>query len=104
MQHFTGVLGEYKGINFPSHVLEDLPAVSEKDALDLQFALDMECDFVSVSCIRNINDVEEVRMLIGNSRIKVLSKIEVSLTLGGDRTFAERSPNVVFVIFSAISA
>lgn len=74
----SGVLGEYKGINFPSHVLEDLPAVSEKDAEDLRFALEMGCDFISVSCIRNIHDVEEVRMLIGNSRIKVLSKIEVS--------------------------
>ncbi|KAI9032294.1 pyruvate kinase [Hyaloraphidium curvatum] len=91
----NGELGEFKGINFPSHVLEDLPAVSEKDAEDLKFALDMECDFISVSCIRNLHDVEEVRMLIGNSRIKVLSKIENERSLENFEAILRISDGIV---------
>ncbi|KAI9099745.1 pyruvate kinase [Phlyctochytrium arcticum] len=72
----TGLLGENKGINFPSHIIEDLPAVSEKDKEDVSFALNQEVDFISVSCIRNIEDVEEVRLLLGNHKVKLLAKIE----------------------------
>ncbi|KAJ3088172.1 hypothetical protein HK102_009400 [Quaeritorhiza haematococci] len=72
----SGYLGPNKGINFPSHVIEDLPAVSEKDKADISFAIEQGVDFISVSCIRNIDDVEEVRLLLGNSKIKLLAKIE----------------------------
>ncbi|KAJ3195436.1 hypothetical protein HK101_000208 [Irineochytrium annulatum] len=72
----SGYLGENKGINFPSYVIEELPAVSPKDAADITFAISQKVDFISVSCIRTIEDVEEVRMLLGNSKIKLLAKIE----------------------------
>ncbi|KAJ3118602.1 hypothetical protein HDU96_000063 [Phlyctochytrium bullatum] len=65
-----------RGINFPSYVIEELPAVSAKDAADIRFAISQGVDFISVSCIRNIEDIEEVRMLLGNSKIKLLAKIE----------------------------
>ncbi|KND02257.1 pyruvate kinase [Spizellomyces punctatus DAOM BR117] len=72
----TGILGENKGINFPSHVIEDLPAVSDKDKADISYAMAQNVDFISVSCIRNIDDVEEVRLLLGNHKVKLLAKIE----------------------------
>lgn len=72
----SGYLGENKGINFPSYVIEELPTVSPKDMKDIQFAIEQGVDFVSVSCIRHIEDVEEVRLLLGNSKIKLLAKIE----------------------------
>ncbi|KAJ1553508.1 hypothetical protein HK405_007706 [Cladochytrium tenue] len=72
----SGFLGENKGINFPSYIIEDLPSVSAKDAADIDFAIAQKVDFLSVSCIRNIDDVEEVRLLLGNSKIKLLAKIE----------------------------
>ncbi|KAJ3320850.1 hypothetical protein HDU76_000204 [Blyttiomyces sp. JEL0837] len=72
----SGYLGENKGINFPSYIIEELPTVSAKDSADINFAIDEGVDFLSVSCIRNIEDVEEVRMLLGNSKIKLLAKIE----------------------------
>ncbi|KAJ3109099.1 hypothetical protein HDU97_009217 [Phlyctochytrium planicorne] len=72
----SGYLGENKGINFPSYVIEELPAVSAKDAADISFAISQGVDFLSVSCIRTIEDIEEVRMLLGNSKIKLLAKIE----------------------------
>ncbi|KAJ3130280.1 Pyruvate kinase [Nowakowskiella sp. JEL0407] len=72
----SGYVGENKGINFPSHVIEELPALSEKDKKDLNFALDTGVDFISLSCIRNIEDVEEARLMLGNSKAKLLAKIE----------------------------
>ncbi|KAJ3121186.1 hypothetical protein HK098_003912 [Nowakowskiella sp. JEL0407] len=83
-----------QGINFPSHVIEELPALSDKDKKDLNFALDLGVDFISLSCIRNIEDVEEaryiqqhildaninllkfIRLMLGNSKSKLLAKIE----------------------------
>ncbi|KAI9340415.1 pyruvate kinase [Zopfochytrium polystomum] len=72
----SGWLGENKGINIPAYVIEDLPAVSPKDAADIDFALSLDVDFLSVSCIRNIDDVEEARLLLGNSKVKLLAKVE----------------------------
>ncbi|TPX30537.1 pyruvate kinase [Synchytrium microbalum] len=72
----SGWLGENKGINFPSYIIEELPAVSPKDEEDILFAIKLGVDFLSVSCIRNVSDVEEVRILLGNSKVKLLSKIE----------------------------
>jgi pyruvate kinase len=71
-----GYLGENKGINFPSYIIEELPTVSAKDHADITFAIEQGVDFLSISCIRNIEDVEEVRMLLGNTKIKLLAKIE----------------------------
>ncbi|KAL2919823.1 Pyruvate kinase [Polyrhizophydium stewartii] len=72
----NGILGENKGINFPERTIEDLPAISEKDRKDMLFAMKQDVDFISISCIRDIQDAEEVRMLLGNSQIKMLAKIE----------------------------
>lgn len=56
--------------------IQDLPAVSEKDRADVLFAIEQEVDYISVSCIRDIEDIEEVRLLLGNSRVKLIAKIE----------------------------
>ncbi|KAJ3411820.1 hypothetical protein HDV05_001662 [Chytridiales sp. JEL 0842] len=72
----SGFLGENKGINFPSYIIEELPTISAKDAEDIAFAIEHGVDFLSISCIRTIEDVEEVRMLLGNTKIKLLAKIE----------------------------
>jgi pyruvate kinase len=71
-----GILGENKGINFPQLMIRDLPAVSEKDKNDILFAIENECDFVSVACLRDQADLQEVRLLLGNSDIKIIGVIE----------------------------
>jgi pyruvate kinase len=79
----NGMLGENKGITFPQHTIEDLPALSAQDKLDVLFAIEQMVDYVSVSCMRDIEDVEELRywdliqrLVLGNTRIKMLAKIE----------------------------
>ncbi|KAI8613712.1 pyruvate kinase [Chytriomyces sp. MP71] len=72
----SGHLGEFKGINMPDYVIEELPTISAKDALDIKFAIKHNVDIITVSCIRSLEDIQEVRLLLGNSKTKVFAKIE----------------------------
>ena len=56
-----GILESNKGINFPQHTIEDLPPLSAKDREDVVFAIEQEVDFISISCLRNKEDLEELR-------------------------------------------
>jgi pyruvate kinase len=55
-----GLLGESKGINLPG-VLVRTPSLTEKDSLDLEFALNHEVDAIAVSFVRTAEDVTLVR-------------------------------------------
>ncbi|KAI8617017.1 pyruvate kinase [Chytriomyces sp. MP71] len=68
--------GSRKGINMPDYVIEELPTVSPKDALDIKFAIKHNVDIITVSCIRSLEDIQEVRLLLGNSKTKIFAKIE----------------------------
>ena len=70
-----GVLGETKGVNLPGKVV-DLPAITAKDADDIRFGIDQKVDFIAASFIRKAADVLEIRGLLGDSGIKIISKIE----------------------------
>lgn len=72
----NGYLSANKGINFPERSIDDLPALSSKDKDDVKFAIQQGVDFVSVSCLRDEEDIQELRLALGNSQIKVLAKIE----------------------------
>jgi pyruvate kinase len=55
-----GLLGESKGINLPG-VLVRTPSLTEKDSIDLEFALNHEVDAIAVSFVRTAEDVTLVR-------------------------------------------
>ena len=55
-----GVLGESKGINLPG-VLVRTPSLTEKDSVDLEFALHHGVDAIAVSFVRTAEDVRLVR-------------------------------------------
>ena len=55
-----GMLGESKGINLPG-VLVRTPSLTEKDSLDLEFALNHGVDAIAVSFVRTAEDVTLVR-------------------------------------------
>src|SRR5580658_8828578 len=55
-----GMLGENKGINLPGIAVR-VPSLTEKDAADLEFALNNGVDAVAVSFVRTAEDVRLVR-------------------------------------------
>jgi len=55
-----GMLGEHKGINLPGIAVR-VPSLTEKDNIDLEFALKNGVDAVAVSFVRTAEDVRLVR-------------------------------------------
>ncbi|WP_333862084.1 pyruvate kinase [Chitinophaga sp.] len=72
-----GVLSSKKGFNLPDTKVS-LPALTEKDEIDLDFIIDNECDWVALSFVRNVKDLALLRKRLSdrNSKIKIISKIE----------------------------
>ncbi|MDW8411420.1 MAG: pyruvate kinase [Acidobacteriota bacterium] len=65
-----GILGEHKGINFPSSTLS-IPSITEKDLKDIEFGLSLQVDFFALSFVRNANDCLEAKKLIESSAKKL---------------------------------
>jgi pyruvate kinase len=72
-----GTIKPSKGVNLPSSSLP-IPALTEKDRIDLQFALAAGADYVALSFVRTAEDVEELRALIdaAGSPARIVAKIE----------------------------
>jgi pyruvate kinase len=74
---FPGVLSSKKGFNLPDTNVS-LPALTEKDEIDLDFIIDHDCDWVALSFVRHVDDLLYLRKRLKdrNSKLKVISKIE----------------------------
>ena len=72
-----GVIYGRKSVNIPG-VAIDLPSVTERDARFINWAIDMDVDFIAHSFVRKKEDVLAVKKIIEerNSTIKIISKIE----------------------------
>jgi pyruvate kinase len=72
-----GELGEHKGINAPG---VDLPsgALTDKDARDLQFGIELGVDFVALSFVQTPEDIAAARAILSQARadIPIVAKIE----------------------------
>jgi pyruvate kinase len=72
-----GLLFSRKGVSLPE-VRVDLPAVTEKDAADLTWAVAHGADFVAVSFVRRAEHVEDVRRRVAEAggRLGIIAKVE----------------------------
>ncbi|MEZ0580926.1 pyruvate kinase [Nocardioides sp. MH1] len=72
-----GQVSNNKGINLPG-VAVSVPALSEKDADDLRFALRLGVDYVALSFVRSAADAEDVRKIMREEGVilPVVAKIE----------------------------
>ena len=74
-----GLLKEHKGMNLPG-IRVSAPALTEKDIVDLEFAVRMGVDYVGLSFVQRPEDVVDLRSRIPKS-IKIISKIEKDTAL-----------------------
>ncbi len=69
-----GPLRDHKGVNLPGVILPISP-ITEKDRADLEFALDLGCDWIALSFIQRPEDLTEARRLVGD-RAAIMTKVE----------------------------
>lgn len=69
-----GTISNHKGVNVPDVELP-LAALSEKDRADLEFACSLGVDWLALSFVQRVQDVEEARELVAG-RAAIMCKIE----------------------------
>jgi pyruvate kinase len=72
-----GILGEHKGINLPGVQLH-VPALTDKDRVDLRFAMARGADYLAVSFVRRPEDVALAKALVRRAKrdTPVIAKLE----------------------------
>ena len=72
-----GVVSDNKGISLPGMNVS-VPALSEKDIADLEFALTLTVDFIALSFVRSPTDIDLVHEIMDKAgvRLPVIAKVE----------------------------
>ena len=72
-----GILSSKKGLNLPDTKIS-LPALTEKDLIDLDFIIDQNVDWIALSFVRQVKDITDLKEILKkrNSTSKVIAKIE----------------------------
>ncbi len=66
----SGLLYPHKGINLFQSLPYSKPFLKARDREDLEFAVREEVEFVTVSCVRNVGDVQEIREFLALTQQK----------------------------------
>ena len=72
-----GLLGERKGINLPGVALP-IDSLTEKDIIDLKWAVEQNADYIALSFVRRASDCENAKRLINEAggHAPLIAKIE----------------------------
>jgi pyruvate kinase len=73
-----GPISSKKGMNFPDSELT-IPAITDKDKIDVKFAVTQHLDYIAASFVRRKSDIEDLRTLLreyGGQEINVIAKLE----------------------------
>lgn len=76
-----GTIRSHKGVNLP-HSRITFPILTNKDIQDLKFGLQSDVDYVALSFVRSVEDIQNIKKLIrkynpkGYEEPKVIAKIE----------------------------
>ena len=70
-------LGSRKSVNVPG-VRINLPSLTEKDRVNIQYAIEQDIDFIAHSFVRNKQDILDIKEILdaAGSDIKIIAKIE----------------------------
>jgi pyruvate kinase len=85
-----------KGVNLPDTNIS-LPALTEKDLVDLQFIIGQKVDWVALSFVRKAEDIIDLkaRLAKANSVTKVMAKIEMPSALKDLRNIILESDGIM---------
>ena len=91
-----GRLSSKKGINLPDTKIS-LPALTDKDLVDLDFIIDQELDWVALSFVRSVKDIIILRNKLQErkSKTKIIAKIEKPEALANIRDIIVESDGIM---------
>lgn len=70
-----GEVRPLQGVNFP-HTVTTTSTITDKDKKDLSFILTKNPDWIAISFVQSPRDINDVKDLIGDSKSKIMCKIE----------------------------
>ncbi|MGQ7829999.1 pyruvate kinase [Altererythrobacter sp. Z27] len=88
-----GVISDRKGVNVPDAEVP-IPALTEKDRRDLDFAVDQGVDWIGLSFVQRPEDLAEARKLIGG-RAALCAKIEKPMAIRRLHEIIEMSDGIM---------
>lgn len=93
---YGGILSPKKGVNLPDTNIS-LPALTEKDLIDLEFIIGQEVDWVALSFVRKAEDIVDLKRRLAEkkSKSKVIAKIEMPSALVDLRNIILESDGVM---------
>ncbi len=91
-----GMLSSKKGINLPDTKIS-LPAITEKDLVDLEFIIEQQLDWVALSFVRSVKDIIILRNKLQEkqSKTKIIAKIEKPEALNNIRDIIVESDGIM---------
>jgi pyruvate kinase len=91
-----GIISSKKGVNLPDTKIS-LPAITEKDEVDLAFIIEQKLDWVALSFVRRVNDIVGLREKLNakNSKTKIIAKIEMPEALTNLREIILESDGIM---------
>jgi pyruvate kinase len=93
---YGGVLLPKKGVNLPDTKIS-LPAMTEKDIIDLAFIIEQKLDWVALSFVRQAEDIIDLKKRLAEkkSQAKVIAKIEMPSAMEDLRNIVNQSDAVM---------
>lgn len=93
---YGGTLLPKKGVNLPDTAIS-LPALTEKDIVDLEFILEQPVDWLALSFVRKSQDIVDLKKRLAdrNSTLKVIAKIEMPSAMADIRAIIRESDAVM---------
>ncbi len=88
-----GQLRAHKGLNLPG-VQVSAPSITEKDALDIEFAVAQSLDYLALSFVRRARDIEKLKEMVPNDLL-VIAKIEKDIALANIESILQASDGVM---------
>ena len=91
-----GIISSKKGLNLPDTKIS-LPALTEKDLIDLDFIIKENPDWVALSFVRKVEDIVGIKKILqdNNSKLKVIAKIEMPEALDNLREIILESDGIM---------